>query len=116
MTFETNMGDRIDGNKSLSNDAEDPFCCNICLDPVKNREPIVTQCGHLYCWPCIFRWLNTNHSTCPVCKAGVTQGELNNYYILFYTTSTIIIITIMFLLKRKRCPYLYPWRQPAKYK
>ena len=24
------------------------FECNICLEDV--REPIVTQCGHLYCW------------------------------------------------------------------
>ena len=24
------------------------FECNICLDDV--REPIVTQCGHLFCW------------------------------------------------------------------
>lgn len=20
-------------------------------------EPVVTQCGHLYCWPCLYRWL-----------------------------------------------------------
>lgn len=36
----------------------------------------MTQCGHLYCWPCLFRWLNSNHTTCPVCKAGVTQENV----------------------------------------
>ena len=50
------------------------FECNICLDDV--REPIVTQCGHLFCWSCLYRWLNTNHQTCPVCKAGVTKDNV----------------------------------------
>jgi hypothetical protein len=29
------------------------FECNICLEMAK--EPIVTLCGHLFCWPCLFR-------------------------------------------------------------
>jgi E3 ubiquitin-protein ligase RNF5 len=54
------------------------FTCNICLEGVKDRDPVVTQCGHLYCWPCLYRWLHTRHSdgTCPVCKAGVTQDNV----------------------------------------
>jgi rubrerythrin len=59
-------------------DNEDVFVCNVCLDPVRDRDPIVTQCGHLYCWPCIFRWLSTHHSTCPVCKAGVSRGAFDS--------------------------------------
>mmetsp|Transcript_14918 Transcript_14918/g.19445 ORF Transcript_14918/g.19445 Transcript_14918/m.19445 type:complete len:262 (-) Transcript_14918:797-1582(-) len=31
------------------------FYCNICLDTV--QEPVVTQCGHLFCWTCLYRWL-----------------------------------------------------------
>src|ERR1700737_3272066 len=27
------------------------FDCNICFDAA--RDPVVTQCGHLYCWACI---------------------------------------------------------------
>jgi hypothetical protein len=30
-----------------------PFECNICLELA--REPVVTYCGHLYCWPCLYR-------------------------------------------------------------
>jgi E3 ubiquitin-protein ligase RNF5 len=53
---------------------EQRFECNVCLDDV--REPIVTQCGHLYCWPCLYRWLNTGHSTCPMCKAGISEDNV----------------------------------------
>ncbi|KAJ3275115.1 hypothetical protein HDV01_001254 [Terramyces sp. JEL0728] len=28
------------------------FECNICLDTASN--PVVTMCGHLYCWPCFY--------------------------------------------------------------
>jgi len=31
------------------------FDCNICLENV--QDPVVTLCGHLYCWPCIYKWL-----------------------------------------------------------
>ena len=29
------------------------FDCNVCYDTA--REPVVTMCGHLYCWPCLYR-------------------------------------------------------------
>mmetsp|Transcript_15073 Transcript_15073/g.22675 ORF Transcript_15073/g.22675 Transcript_15073/m.22675 type:complete len:216 (-) Transcript_15073:132-779(-) len=61
-------------------DADDSrFVCNICLDPV--RDSIVTVCGHLYCWPCLYRWLNIGHTTCPVCKAGVSRENVIPLYI-----------------------------------
>jgi E3 ubiquitin-protein ligase RNF5 len=58
-----------------SADEDSAFICNVCLE-VSSRDPVVTQCGHLYCWPCLYRWLNTNHTTCPVCKAGVTEENV----------------------------------------
>lgn len=41
-------------------DKEDPpensaFECNICYDLA--QSPVVTMCGHLYCWPCLYRWV-----------------------------------------------------------
>jgi E3 ubiquitin-protein ligase RNF5 len=36
-------------------DYDSRFSCNICLESV--MEPVLTLCGHLYCWPCLYRWL-----------------------------------------------------------
>jgi len=47
--------------------------CTICLETP--ASPVVTFCGHLFCYGCLAEWLKV-HSTrrqCPVCKAGVSQ-------------------------------------------
>lgn len=65
------------------------FDCNICLDSV--QDPVVTLCGHLYCWPCIYKWLyfqNTSaenpdqlqQQQCPVCKAEISKTSLVPLY------------------------------------
>lgn len=63
------------------------FDCNICLESA--NDPVVTLCGHLYCWPCIFRWLHVQSSsdesdqqqpTCPVCKADISHTSLVPLY------------------------------------
>ncbi|KAG8060107.1 hypothetical protein GUJ93_ZPchr0002g26812 [Zizania palustris] len=63
------------------------FDCSICLD--FSTEPVVTLCGHLYCWPCIYEWLhpdvgadasNGARRFCPVCKAAVTLDRLVPLY------------------------------------
>lgn len=63
------------------------FDCNICLESA--NEPVVTLCGHLYCWPCIYKWLNVQSSssvepdqqqTCPVCKADISHTSLVPLY------------------------------------
>ncbi|KAK4797411.1 hypothetical protein SAY86_029737 [Trapa natans] len=65
------------------------FECNICLDTV--QDPVVTLCGHLYCWPCIYRWLQVQRAAseeaqppqphqCPVCKADISTSTLVPLY------------------------------------
>ncbi|KAK2644064.1 hypothetical protein Ddye_019259 [Dipteronia dyeriana] len=62
------------------------FDCNICLDFA--YEPVVTLCGHLYCWPCIYKWLHVQstslasdeHPQCPVCKADISHETMVPLY------------------------------------
>ena len=67
-------------NNNADNSLLSTFDCNICYTTAKNA--VITDCGHLYCWPCIFRWLNTNRATltCPVCKNGISQQNLIPVY------------------------------------
>lgn len=54
--------------------------CNICYDVAS--EPVVTLCGHLYCWPCLYRWMQVQSAckVCPVCKAGIEEGKVIPIY------------------------------------
>uniref|UniRef100_A0A0E0LRJ5 E3 ubiquitin-protein ligase RMA n=1 Tax=Oryza punctata TaxID=4537 RepID=A0A0E0LRJ5_ORYPU len=56
------------------------FECNICFESAK--EPVVTPCGHLFCWPCIYQWLHghSEHSDCPVCKGEVLEAKVTPIY------------------------------------
>ncbi|XP_028775579.1 E3 ubiquitin-protein ligase RMA1H1-like [Neltuma alba] len=62
------------------------FNCNICFDFA--LEPVVTLCGHLYCWPCIYKWLHVQsasmasdeHPQCPVCRADICPTTLVPLY------------------------------------
>ncbi|XP_059663153.1 E3 ubiquitin-protein ligase RMA1H1-like [Cornus florida] len=64
------------------------FDCNICLESV--QDPVITLCGHLYCWPCIYKWIHfqsvsdENHEQqppqCPVCKAEVSEKTVVPLY------------------------------------
>ena len=64
----------------------DRYECNVCFDTA--QDPVVTRCGHLYCWACIHRWLEgarvrgaqSTAAACPVCKAEVTEDALIPLY------------------------------------
>lgn len=68
--------------------ASSGFDCNICLECV--QDPVVTLCGHLYCWPCIYKWLNFHSFSseneekqkpqCPVCKSEISESSLVPLY------------------------------------
>ncbi|EXC18125.1 E3 ubiquitin-protein ligase [Morus notabilis] len=76
-----------------SENTNSSFDCNICLDFA--HEPIVTLCGHLYCWPCIYKWLHVQsaslasdeHPQCPVCKADISHTTMVPLYGRGQTTS-----------------------------
>ncbi|KAJ8761602.1 hypothetical protein K2173_004378 [Erythroxylum novogranatense] len=71
---------------AASDDLGGCFDCNICFDFA--HEPVVTLCGHLYCWPCIYKWLHVQsaslasdeHPQCPVCKADISHTTMVPLY------------------------------------
>lgn len=72
------------GMETSSNEAEgctgNFFDCNICL--YMARDPVLTCCGHLFCWPCFYQlscaYLNTKE--CPVCEGEVTETGIIPIY------------------------------------
>lgn len=69
----------ITGSSSGSCDPSEPvlpvFACNICsfgLPP----NPVETACGHLFCWPCMHRFLQGQAKPCPVC-ATMLSSDVN---------------------------------------
>ncbi|KAF8670076.1 hypothetical protein HU200_051269 [Digitaria exilis] len=76
-------GDKVCGKGAAKDgccECSSSFECNICLDPAK--EPVVTPCGHLFCWPCLYQWLHAHsaHSECPVCKGEVLEVNVTPIY------------------------------------
>ncbi|XP_071745164.1 E3 ubiquitin-protein ligase RNF185 [Lepeophtheirus salmonis] len=76
---------KASSNKSTNppsgeDDDNNPFECNICLDPA--RDAVISMCGHLFCWPCLHQWLETrpNCQICPVCKAGISREKVVPVY------------------------------------
>ncbi|KAI3801401.1 hypothetical protein L1987_29506 [Smallanthus sonchifolius] len=56
------------------------FDCNICFDMAS--DPVVTYCGHLFCWPCLYRWLHIHSDVkeCPICKGEMTTKTVTPIY------------------------------------
>lgn len=86
MASEANdSGTRSDETRSPSfsgnrNGDTGEFECNICFDLA--QDPVITLCGHLFCWPCLYRWLRLHSLSheCPVCKALIQEEKLIPLY------------------------------------
>ena len=56
------------------------FDCNICL--VMAKDPILTCCGHLFCWSCFYKLpdVHSNAKECPVCNGEVIETHITPIY------------------------------------
>lgn len=61
------------------------FSCNICLEAV-NEEPVVTSCGHLYCWPCLYEWLQPGLT--PAEREALGSTSLNSVLFSSHNATT----------------------------
>lgn len=57
---------------------EDKWKCPICFDNL--QQPVVTRCGHVFCWPCINEWLRRGQTVCPCCHGQVEKDHLIPIY------------------------------------
>lgn len=81
------MAKSIDESKNTSS-VSGAFECNICLDNV--QDPVVTLCGHLYCWRCIYKWIQYQETSseafedesakCAVCKTEISEKDIVPLY------------------------------------
>ncbi|KAG8363553.1 hypothetical protein BUALT_Bualt19G0034500 [Buddleja alternifolia] len=56
------------------------YDCHICLDLA--REPVLTCCGHLFCWACFYQvsYIDSTCKECPVCKGEVSDSTVIPIY------------------------------------
>jgi E3 ubiquitin-protein ligase RNF5 len=80
----SDKGDSSKNNNSNSGNSasasSSQYECNICLDVA--RDAVISYCGHLFCWPCLHKWIETKPSnqTCPVCKSAISKEKVIPLY------------------------------------
>jgi len=81
------LENNVQNNEKQSNDKKtqrilegSPLECNICYE--ESDEPVTTMCGHIYCWACVYKWIQTkpDNKYCPVCKNTVKQDKIIPLY------------------------------------
>jgi peroxin-10 len=84
LSDQTNISENLSKNDdvNLSNSNKSNLKCSICLENVIG--PTLTSCGHIFCWLCIQRYVNsfkvssnnTNQIACPSCRINFNQNKL----------------------------------------
>lgn len=57
------------------------FSCAICLETASG-SPVVTVCGHLFCWACLEKWLD-RIAECPVCRRPIDRTQAGDIIQLY---------------------------------
>ncbi|KAJ0810086.1 putative transcription factor C2H2 family [Helianthus annuus] len=71
------LGMDVDGKKTRDGVL---FDCNMCLNMAK--DPILTCCGHLFCWGCFYQvpYVDSVSKECPVCSGEVIDSNVTPVY------------------------------------
>eukprot|EP00301_Raphidiophrys_heterophryoidea_P003181 c11448_g1_i2.p1 GENE.c11448_g1_i2~~c11448_g1_i2.p1 ORF type:complete len:858 (+),score=165.71 c11448_g1_i2:310-2574(+) len=94
--------------------------CPICLDdPVAGR---IARCGHLFCMPCVVRYLSgssadlTVPAKCPICPESIRLSELKSvvlHHVMPIKTGTPVTFSLMKKSKHGITPVRYANELPS---
>lgn len=70
-------------SETLGSSSKHAFNCVICYGPAS--EPVVSFCGHLFCWKCCYEWISRqevagSEPMCPLCKGALNTDRLIPIY------------------------------------
>lgn len=54
--------------------------CPVCMEQIKNEPPTSTICGHLFCYTCIKKAIQTRKK-CPMCNTKLTVKQIHPIYL-----------------------------------
>lgn len=62
-----------------------PYCklhlpveeCAVCYEAITNRSLIKLNCSHIFHAKCLKKWVNSDHLTCPMCRAALSDAVLD---------------------------------------
>ncbi|XP_011863235.1 PREDICTED: RING finger protein 10 isoform X2 [Vollenhovia emeryi] len=78
--------------------------CPICLHPPVAGK--VTRCGHVYCWPCILRYLRycqeTGNYKCPICYEYLHKNDLKSVIEITRSTFNLGETINLCLMRREK--------------
>mmetsp|Transcript_19927 Transcript_19927/g.45407 ORF Transcript_19927/g.45407 Transcript_19927/m.45407 type:complete len:805 (-) Transcript_19927:8-2422(-) len=84
---------------------ESCYQCPICLEPPVAAR--ITQCGHVYCWPCVKRLLSVagkNYAPCPICTNIITGtlGQLKPAVVHLHEAVSVKSEVTLELMRREK--------------
>ncbi|KAL0129286.1 hypothetical protein PUN28_004175 [Cardiocondyla obscurior] len=78
--------------------------CPICLHPPVAGK--MTRCGHVYCWPCILRYLRycqeTGNYKCPICDEYLHKNDLKSVIEITRKTFSLGETVSLCLMRREK--------------
>ena len=73
------------GGRLRNSDVPDIYSCAVCLEHLLNRNPRFLSCHHSFCQQCLQRLTNSDHVSCPICRAvtAVPNNDVTNLQMNF---------------------------------
>lgn len=71
--------------------------CAICLESIQN--PCNTNCNHKFHYTCLFKWIESNKTSCPLCRAKLEGPDISYIKAQTLATKDIAILGSSFLEK-----------------